>query len=225
MFNNGSIIYLCNYIKNIDLNGGDTTEDEWSALITANSQKLFGRLLGVPDLYQVDAARERRGAELSRSIQQMLRPFLVVETIAAGTIDLSSKDLAYFLAMEPTSISGRGFDELDPSEVAARIGDSVVAPTEDDPAFEWYDGNTIITYPSTILQVVLKYYKYPTDADVVFTQNPETLRKTYDATASTETGWGKKELIEIAYMCLRDSGMNLTRTELTQYANQIVENE
>ena len=48
--NNGSIIYLANLVRNEDVSGNTMTDAEWSALITANSQKLIGRLFGVPDL-------------------------------------------------------------------------------------------------------------------------------------------------------------------------------
>ncbi|GAG16203.1 unnamed protein product, partial [marine sediment metagenome] len=224
-FNNGSIIYLCNLVRNIDISGNDVNEDEWSAVITANSQRLFGKLLGIPDLYETGTAIEKRGAEVSREISQMLRPFLVTESVAGGTVDLSTKDLGYFLAINPSSITGRGFDELEASEYADRVGDSVVAPTEKDPIFSWNDGNTILTAPSTLNPITLKYYKHPTDAVVVFTQNATTLKRTYDTVSSTETGWAKKELIEIAYMCLRDIGVNMERQDVAQYANQIVANE
>lgn len=226
-FNNGSIIDLCNSIRNVDLNGNDFDENEWSATITANSQKLFSKLLGIPDLYQINAPVERRGAEVSRAVSKRLRPFFVRETasVIGGSVDLSSKDVGYLSAVEPSTITGRGFDELEPSEVADRLGDSVVSPTVDDPCLEYSDANTILIYPSTISQVVLKYYKFPTDAVVVYTTDTSTLLKTYSVSESTETGWEKEELIEIAYMCLRDLGMNLSRTELTQYAQNIVDNE
>mgnify|MGYP001773242566 CR=1 FL=1 len=226
-FNNGSIISLVNFVKNIDINGGDTNEDEWGAIITANSQKLFSKLLGVPDLYQIGAPLERRGVEISRAAEKKLRPFLVRETVGVvgGSVDVTGKNMGYFLACEPTTISGRGFDELSPSEVADRLGDPVVAPTVDDPCLEYASDTNILVYPSSLSQVVLKYYTFPTDAVVVFQTDSNTLKKTYNAGASTETGWEKEELIEIAFMCLRDAGMNVNRQDVAQYANQIVANE
>jgi len=226
-WNNGDVIKLVNSIRNKDLNSNDYTSDEWSVTLTANSQKLFSKLLGVPDLYQIDAPVERRGAEISRAVSKRLRPFYIRETVGvvAGIVDLSGKDIGYLLAVEPTTISGRGFDELEPSEVADRLGDSVVAPTEKDPALEYGSSDTIMVYPSSVSNVVLKYYKYPTDAVVAFTTSPTTLLQSYDSGSSTEMGWEREELIEIAYMCLRDLGANMSRADLAQYAQTMVENE
>ena len=226
-WNNGNIVNLVNSIRNIDLNGNDFTASEWSDFITSNSQKLFSKLLGVPDLYQVNAPIERRGAEVSRVIEKMLRPFYVRETVSVsgGSVDLTGKNIGYFLACEPSTISGRGFDELSPSEVAERQADTITMPTEKDPALEYSDDVTILIYPSTITSVVLKYYKFPTDAVVAFTTDGTTLRKTYDSGSSTETGWETPELIEIARMILRDVGINMTRGDITQYAQTMVENE
>jgi len=224
---NGSIVYLVNLIRNKDISGEDFTSAEWSSLITSNSQKLFAKLLGVPNLYQIDAPVERRGAEISRVVSKKLRPFYKREVVGTtgGTVDLSSKNIGYLLAVEPSTITGRGFDELEPSEVADRIGDSVVAPTEKDPCLEYSDATTIMVYPSTISQVVLKYYEFPEDAVVEFATNPVTLLKSYNSGASTETGWDDEELIEIAYMCLRDLGINMERVDVAQYAQTVTANE
>lgn len=227
-FTNGNLIDLCNLVRNSDLGGNTMTDAEWSSLITANSQKLFARLLGVPDLYQTGLPIERRGAELSRVITQKLKPFFVRETASAvgGIVDLSSKGMAYMLAVESATIYGRPIDELEASEVADRLSDSVVAPTQYDPAYEFRSaGESIMVYPSTLSSIVLKYYVYPTDAVVVHTVNSTTLLREYDSESSTETGWEENEMIEIAYMCLRDLGMNMERTDIAQYASQIVENE
>lgn len=225
-FNNGSIIYLADLIRNKSAEGEDMTDAEWSALITANSQRYFANLLGIPNLYQVGIPIERRGAELSRVISQKLRPFYVRETanVVGGVVSLTGRDLAYFLAIEPSSISGRGFDELEPSEVADRLGDPVVAPTEDDPCYEFSNANSILIYPNTLSTVVLKYYKYPTDAVVVRDTNPTTLLLTYNTGSSTETGWNKNELVDIAYLCLRDLGLAMERQDIQAYADKMVTN-
>src|SRR3972149_145356 len=228
MFTNGDIINIVNLIRNKDVEGKDINADEWSSLITANSQNLFASLLGVPNLYQVNMAVERRGAEVSRVVSEKLRPFYVRESanVVGGAVDLSTKDIGYLLAVEPTAITGRGFDELEPSEVADRLGDPVVAPTLKDPCLEYSTaGDSILVYPSSMASVTLKYYKFPTDAVVVFTTDNQTLLQTYDEGNSTETGWKKNELLKIAYMCLRDLGVNMKESDVIAYSQNLVTNE
>lgn len=227
MLTNWDIITLVNTIRNKDLEGEDMRTDEFQSLLNTQSQLMFAEKLGIPNLYQIGSAIERKGAEVSRKISQELKPFLVTETVgtSGGQVDVSAKGIGYLLAVEPTTISGRGFDELDPSEYADRVGDAVVAPTESDPALTWNDGDTFLVYPSTIIQVVLKYYKYPTDAVIVTTQNPTTLRLEYYAAGSTELEWHDQQKVELAYRVLRDLGVNMERQDVVQYANQIVSNE
>ena len=181
---NWDIITLVNLVRNKNLEGEDIKADEFQTLINAQSQLLFAEKLGVPNTYQVGAPITRTGAEISRKISQELRPFYVREvgTVTGGTINLSSKSIGYLDAIEPASISGRGFDELEGSEVADRLGSAVVAPTEDDPCLEWTtSGTSVLIYPSTITSIVLKYYKYPTDAVITTTTNSTTLQEEYNS--------------------------------------------
>lgn len=224
---NFDIITLVNTIRNRDSEGEDIRADEFQTLINAQSQLMFAEKLGIPNLYALGSAFERKGAEISRKISQELRPFLTTETVTVtgGQVDVSSKSVGYLMAVEPTSISGRGFDELEPSEYADRVGDAVVAPTESDPALTWNSGDVFLVAPSTITQVVLKYYKFPTDAVVVTTVNSTTLKEEYNASASTELEWEDEQKVELAYRILRDIGVNMERQDVVQYANQIVANE
>jgi len=224
---NDSIITIVNTIRNKDLQGEDFTAAEWQTLINANSQKLFAMKLGLPTRYQVNAPVEQKGAGVSRKLSEELRPFFVRENVpvVGGSADFSAKNIGYMLAIDPSSITGRGFDELEPDEVADRLGSSVVSPTAADPVYMWSGENTILVYPSTLTPITISYYTFPTDAVVVFTTNAITLQPEYSAGASTETGWEDKELIEIAYMCLRDLGINTERQDVAAYAQNIINNE
>lgn len=222
---NWDIITLVNTIRNRDLQGEDIKADEFQTLINAQSQLMFAEKLGIPNLYSLGAAFERKGAEISRKISQELRPFLVTESVASigGQIDLSTKNVGYLLALNPSTASGRGFDELTQGELTDRLGDSVVTPTADDPALVWNSGDTILIYPST-LSVSIVYYKFPTDAVIATTVNSNTLKEEYDADNSTELEWNDEQKIECAYRILRDIGVNMERQDVAQYANQIVAN-
>ena len=225
---NFDIITLVNLIRNKDLEGEDITASEFQTLINAQSKLLFAEKLGVPNLYQLNAPIERRGVNVSRKIAGELRPFYVRETvlIVGGAADFSSKSIGYIDAIEPSSISGRGIDELFGDEVADRLGSAVVAPTADDPCMEWTSsGDSVLVYPSTITSIILKYYTFPPDAVVVLTTNATNLREEYDSVNSTELLWDDEQKIEIAYRILRDLGINMERQDVTAYAQNIVSNE
>ena len=225
--NNWDIINLANTIRNKNVQGGDIRADQWQTLINANSQKLFAGLLGVPNLYQLDAPIERRGANLSRAIDLKLRPFYKRETVSVvgGVADFSTKNIGYLLNLSPSTATGRPFDELTPYELDDRLSSAVVAPTTKDPAFTWRDGSSIFVYPASVNSVVLSYYQFPTEAVVLFTTNSVTLLEEYDETNSVETGWNDSELMEITYMILRDLGVNMQRQDILAYAQQRVTNE
>ena len=225
---NWDIITLVNLIRNKDLEGEDVTASEFQTLINSQSKLLFAEKLGVPNLYQLNAPIERRGVNVSRKIAGELRPFYVRETVlvVGGAADFSEKSIGYIDAIEPSSISGRGFDELFGDEVADRLGSAVVAPTEEDPCYEWSTGgNSILVYPSTITSIVFKYYTFPTDAVVATTDNVTSLLEEYDSENSTELLWEDEQKVEIAYRILRDLGINMERQDVTAYAQNIVANE
>lgn len=225
--NNGDIITLVNTIRNKSLSGEDFRADEWQSIINFNSKKLFDKKLGFESEYQLNAPIARRGASLSRKISTELKPFLRRSTVpvVGGVATLSSLTIGYLNAIEPSTIYGRGFDELEPDEVAERNGDSVTAPTVYDPAFTWNSDTAVLIYPSTITSIVVSYYTYPTDAVVAFTTNSTTLLKSYNATSSTETGWRDNQLLEIAQMILRDMGVNMERQDIAMYADNLVKTE
>lgn len=224
---NGELITLVSTIINRDLQGESFRSDEYQILINANSKKYFASLLGIPNLYQINAPVERRGAGVSRVIDEKLRPFYRREVVpvVAGVADFSSKNIGYLLAINPTTIVGRPFTELQSDRVADVLGSSVIAPTAADPAFEFRDSTSILVYPNSITSVTLYYYTFPTEAVVTYTTDPTTLLQSYDEANSTETGWKDNELLEIAYMMLRDLGVSIERSDVLQYADNVIKTE
>ena len=101
MLTNDDIVRICNLVRNKQLEGEDVTTAEFQTLINSNSQKLFTKLLGVPDLFQPNMPIERRGVGVSRVIDTKLRPFLTTEslTVAGGTVDFTGKNVAYMDAI------------------------------------------------------------------------------------------------------------------------------
>lgn len=224
---NFDIINICRIATNKDLEGDSVTAAEYQSVINAKSKLLFADKLGLPEEYGRNVPVGRRGAAISRKNDEELRPFYNMTTLptAGGVADFSSLNMGYFLAMQPSTITGRGFDELTADEYADRVGDTVVAPTAKDPVFVWRDSTSAMVFPAGIGTVTLFYYKNPTDAVVVTTVNPETLLEEYNASASTETGWGDEQQTEIAYLILKDLGVNMERQDVMALGQMVSEND
>jgi hypothetical protein len=77
-----------------------------------------------------------------------------------------------------------------------------------------------MVYPATITRVTVHYYEEPAAALVTFTTDPVTLLPVY---SGTELAWSNSNKVEIAYRILRDAGVNIERSDVMQYANQIVQ--
>lgn len=222
---NDDIVQIVNIVLNKDLNGNSMKASEMQTLINAKSKLLFASYLGVPNEFARDIPVARKGAGVSRVLTSKLRPFYKRETlnVVGGVADLDSlsEDYSYLLALAPTTIKGRGFDELEPDQVAEVLGSAVIAPTEKDPAYEFRDETSLLIYPSTITSVVVSYYKEPKDAVLVYSTNTTTLLEEYNASASTELEWDDTEKIEIAYRVLIDAGVNIGRMDVSALAQQI----
>lgn len=220
---NFDIINIVNLVVNKDINGQAFTTSEYKTSINSQSQLLFRENLGLTQEYQPNSPIPRNAVEASRMNTEELRPFFVRTplTILGGSATLPS-DLAYLSALNPATISGRGFDELMSSEIADRIGSAVVNPTEDDPCFERITGGlSIICYPSSITSAVLYYYKYPVDADFTIAPDPTTLLPVY--TSIQELEWDDKNKIMIAYRIIKDAGVNLENNMAFQDAVRTIE--
>lgn len=221
----GDVINIVNTVLNKDLNGRAFTAAEFQSLFNANSHMLFAEKLGLPNEYQLNAPIARRGVGVSRKISQELRPFLRRETktITGGAFSFTNlnETLGYLVAINPATVTGRGFDELEPDELADRIGSAVVAPTTDDPAFVWTGANSIAIYPSTITSISITYYKQPDDAVIQTTTNSTTLLEEFDSVNSSTPEWYDEQLVEIAYRILRDAGTNIERQDVVALGERV----
>lgn len=226
---NWDLFQLANIAINKDVNGRAVKSSEFEVLLNSKSQKMFEERLGDPKEYERNFPVARRGAEVSRVVQEELRAFFRRESVpvVGGAVSLLSlnHDLGYFLDIRTADTLGRSFDELTSSEAAERISSPVVAPTVNDPCYEWSGNNTILVYPSTMATVVATYYKLPDFAVIATTQNPTTLLEEYNAAASTELEWSDSDKVELVYRCLRDLGVNLERADVAAYSENIVRNE
>jgi hypothetical protein len=223
---NFDIINICRIATNKDLEGDSVRTSEYQSLINAKSKLLFAQKLGIPEEYGKNAPVGRRGAGISRKNDEELRPFYNMTTVGStGGVVTFPTDMGYFLAMNPSSITGRGFDELTADELADRMGDTVVAPTAKDPVYVWRDSTSAMVYPADIGTVTIFYYKYPSDAVIATTVNTTTLIEEYNAAGSTELEWNDEQKVEIAYLILKDLGVNLERQDVMALGQMVSEND
>lgn len=219
--NNNDIVNIVNTVINRDLSGNTINKSEMQTLINAQSKLLFLEYLGLPKEYARNQPVARKGAGVSKMNSSALRPFFVRTPISVvGGVCTLPTDCYYLLDLMPNTVSGRPFNELEPDEVADVLSSSVIAPTEKDPAYEWRDTTSLLVYPSTLSPVVATYYKAPREATLVYTTNSTTLLQEYSS-SSVELEWKDTEKIEIAYRILRDAGLNIERSDVTQIGNQI----
>lgn len=221
---NWDLLTIANIAINKDVNGRALTSAQFQSLLNSKSQKLFSEYLGFEKEYPLDAPLSRKGIGKSRKISQNLRPFLRTETktVAGGLFTLTTlaNTVGYLVNINPATISGRPFDELEPDELADRLGSAVVAPSASDPAFVWTGQNTISLYPGTITSISVVYYKFPTDAVIATTTNTSTLLEEYNSAGSTELEWYDTEKVELVYRVLKDMGINLERQDVYALAER-----
>jgi hypothetical protein len=221
---NFNIIQLVNIAVNRDINTQAFSTAEYQTMINSNSIRKFKIKLGLPEEYSKDYPVAQEGVGLTKKIEQDLEPFLHYDVlpVAGGVLDLSSKDIGYLIDLVPSPVGTRGMDYITLSEVGDRLNNPITEPTADDPVYYRTAKDTFSVAPVSIVNVSTAYYKNPVEAVVIITADPTTLLPVYDANASTELEWDDINKIDIAYMIIRDAGVNIERADVVQYANNLV---
>lgn len=221
---NFDIFNLVNFIINKDINGNAFSPSEFDTVLNAESLRHFKKKLGLPEEYQPNAPVPREGVDITSVNQKDLRPFLVTEelTLTSGAIDMSSRNVAHVLSAAPSPQTGFPCDELTSSEYYERVNNAITSPTLYYPVFSWRSNTSLEFLPNTITTANIKYYKYPSVASTVIVANATTLLPEYDSGASVELEWDDVNKVDIAYKILRDSGINLERGDVVNYADNIV---
>jgi len=218
---NHDIIKIVNLAVNKDMNGNAFSPDEYKTMINAHSRRLFMECLGLTQEYQNGLPISRTAVSISKVNEMKLLPFHVVEVIAVtgGQLNVTGKDIAFLSAMLPSTLSGRGFDELFDYELPYRLTDPIVAPTLDDPIFVWRSPVEILVYPATVTSVIAYYYTYPDDANFTMTYDANLL-PVY--TSINELDWNDTEKTEIAYRMIREAGINIEKADAVGYADKVI---
>jgi hypothetical protein len=221
---NWDIIKIVNLVQNKDLNGNALNQEDYASAINTHSLRLFKRKLGLPEEYSKDQPVSQEGVDVSKKIDQDLSPFLDTVTVSkvGNTIDLTSYNPAFIASFIPVPQGLRGFDEVTLGEKPDRMINAITHPTLDDPIVVRRGKSKFDLFPSGILGAEVTYYKYPTPAVIAWTRNATTLRPEYDSVNSVELEWDDINKMDIAYMILRDAGVNLQRRDIEVYANDLV---
>jgi hypothetical protein len=219
---NHDIIKIVNFVLNKDINGNAFGAAEFTSMINAQSLRLFYDKMGLTQEYQLNAPVARSGVGLSKKLTQDLLPFYKTTTkaVVGGMVSLAGLSSEFVITVIPVPIIARGFDDVNADELGNRLSNPITAPSLSDPIMVWTASNTFMVYPATITRVTVHYYEEPAAALVTFTTDPVTLLPVY---SGTELAWSNSNKVEIAYRILRDAGVNIERSDVMQYANQIVQ--
>jgi hypothetical protein len=219
---NHDIIKIVNFVLNKDINGNAFGAAEFTSMINAQSLRLFYDKMGLTQEYQLNAPVARSGVGLSKKLTQDLLPFYKTTTkaVVGGMVSMTGLNSEFIISVIPVPVIARGFDEVNADELGNRLSNPITAPSLSDPIMVWTANDTFMVYPATITSVTVHYYETPSIASVAFTTDPVTLLPVY---TGTELAWSDSNKVEIAYRIIRDAGMNIERSDVMQYANQIVQ--
>ena len=222
---NWDIINIVQSVLNKDLNGMAFKISEYQQMINAASLKLFVSKLGLTSEYQREVPIARQGVAVSQKVDNDLLPFLRSQAISAvgGVVSLTGLGVAYIDTLLPNPHVGRGFDVLSLYELPERLRNAITAPTEEDPIVVRDGLNKLTIYPSTLTGVTMYYYVYPRQAVIAVTRNTTTLAPEYDSGNSIELEWDDANKVEIAYLVLRDAGVNIERQDVLRYAETVID--
>lgn len=219
---NHDIIKIVNFVLNKDINGNAFGAAEFTSMINAQSLGLFYDKMGLTQEYQLNTPVARSGVGLSKKLTQDLLPFYKTTTkaVVGGMVSMTGLNSEFIISVIPVPVIARGFDEVNADELGNRLSNPITAPSLSDPIMVWTASDTFMVYPATITSVTVHYYETPAIASVSFTTDPVTLLPVY---TGTELAWSDSNKVEIAYRIIRDAGMNIERSDVMQYANQIVQ--
>lgn len=215
------IIKLVNLAVNHDVNTMAFNPDEYTTMINAHSIKLFSEKLGNPNQYR-GQPNSQQGVGFSKRIDKDLNPFLVfpTKTTSSGVLDLTTENPAYINSILPVGMTGRGIDMIGPDELGDRLRNPITAPSLRDPVAYETGKNLYAIIPSSISSVQVSYYKYPANASFSIGFNSQTLFPTY--TSITELEWNDINKMDIAYFIIRDAGLAVSRGDVSNLADKIV---
>lgn len=240
---NGDLYNLVLYIGNKENFGGYLNADQFQAQLRIANVVLLKELLGITNDYNFGAPVSRRQKGQNTILDDATNVFKkkTAKSFSSGVTTLPTDYFKYDILRMTTT--GKKIDILSSPEVAQRMSSQIDYPTTDFPIAEIV-AKSLYVYPTTITTADLIYYRYPTDpifdyyvdasGELIYLVNGlthvltagevdsagQTSGSTFTST-SVELEWGDSEKIDVAWILIRNMGINLSRQDITQYANKI----
>jgi len=240
---NKDLYDLVLYVGNKENFGGYLNAPQFeNQLVTANIV-LLKELLGITNDYNFGMPVSRRQKGQSTILDDATNLFKKKGQISfiSGIGALPSDYFKYDSIRIPNSVGE--VEVLFSGEVGERLSNYIDVPTTDFPICEII-GKNVYVYPSSILASDIIYYRYPTtpvfdyyvsaSGEMIYLTNGQT----HDLTAgevdssgntsgtftstSEELEWGDSEKIDIAWIIIKNMGINLSRQDLTGIASQTI---
>ena len=242
-FDNASIFNLTRFIVNKNGLSGYININDFNLLLRMASSVLLREKLGITNDYNLFTPVSKNQKGLSIISDDQIIQFKV-KTNLSFTGGVASLPANYF-TYDTVRVSGayEPVEMLNSGELSKRIGNPIDAPDALFPAAEII-GSSMYIYPSTISSATLIYYRQtntpslsyyisadgdivPMAAGVTHTlttgeegQNGEAAGITVNS-STVEHEWSSDCAIEMAYIILKNMGVNLNRADVFSAASQL----
>lgn len=240
--NNGEIYNLVLYIGNKENFGGYLNADQFQQQLEIANIVLLKENLGITNDYNFGAPISRRQKGMNTILDDTTNVFKKKATVSfsSGVGALPSDYFKYDILRQATT--GKKIEILSSPEVAQRNSSYIDAPSTTFPVAEII-GTSLNIYPTSILSASLVYYRYPVapvfdyyvdaSGELIYLENAEEHELTAGevdsagntsgtfVSASVELEWGDSEKIDIAWLVIKNMGINLSRQDIAGIANQI----
>ena len=216
--NNFDLYKLLNFVVNKDVTAQALSEPEFNLELKAKNIRHFRVRLGLPEGYRTGDVT--KAVESTALNQADLTPFLIDQDF----VSVSGKVVlpGWYYILDFYSSASRSSERISYQEISSRLRDPQTKPTEKDlAAYIIKDGLQV--FPATVTPIHVLYYRKPVEPVFVTKVNAATHELEYDHVLSTELEWDDGNKLDIMHMILLDFGINISRGDVSQYANKLVE--
>lgn len=216
--NNFDLYKLLNFVVNKDVYAQAISESEFELELKAKNIRHFRVRLGLPEGYKTGDVV--KAAESTMMNQADLSPFLIDQDFVSvsGQVTLPG----WYYILDFYSNASRSSDRISYQEISSRLRDPQTQPTEKD-LVAYIIKKGLMVFPTTVSPVHVLYYRAPVSPVFRTLVNSETHELEYDHASSTELEWDDGNKLDIMHMILSDFGINISRGDVFQYANKLVE--